>query len=1033
MKKAPPNFIIICMLVCTWHTYAQSLKFDHLTLRDGLSQSTVHCIAQDHRGFMWLGTQDGLNRYDGYDLKVYGHRKDDPHSLSNDWILCIFEDSLGELWVGTAKGLNRYDRKHDRFIRYMSIPNVQRSIGGNIPRSITEDPMGNLWIGCWGGGLNRYDRQSDSFITYSHQPDDSASIRSDHIQRLYVDQEGRLWIGTQKGLDLFIPENDGFQRSYDPSHGLGDNIVYTLEEDSKGRLWAGTQQGLYYLDVGSDRFTPLSRQYAGDISDLLTTDNGTLWVATVHDGLWWKDTATDDLHQIRYDPMDTQGLLSDDIHCLAQDRTGILWIGGGKGVNICSKLKNQFGHFKVVDKLPNTLSDNLIWGFEEGDGGWLWIATQNGGLNAYHPDTGEFKHFMRPSDRRSDPSFSFITHLAKNEEGSLWVATVDAGLLLFNPEKETFKQLQQDFTDPNTKGINSLGALLLQDPYLWIGTLEHGLIRYDTEKEEFTRFTSEMDDSTTLSTNTVLYIFQDNEENLWVCGLGYGLSIKPAGSTSFKRIPYGGDSPQDLSNGVVTHIHQDREGTLWVGTQEGLNRLVGDPLSNDYCFEQLFKEDGLPSNAIYGILEDNTGRLWISTNKGIGRYHPKSRTFQNFTVESGLQSNEFNSKAVLRTQDGTFLFGGVNGFNLFHPDSIRTNSHPPPLVLTSFKVFDQEYPLPWAIESTDSITLDHDQNFFSFEYAALDYGSSAHNQYAYRMVGFDKDWVHANNRRYASYTNLYPGRYTFKVRAANSDGIWNETPLAVQITIIPPFWMTWWFRALVAVGLITSLITAYIYRVRQLKRQRDQKQAIIEVIADTQEQERKRVARDLHDSVGSMLTSLKHQLSHVLKQQHLPLLQRPVQLLEDTHKEVRRISYNMMPGALLRSGLGTGIQSLVARTGQSGHLKTQVHLFGLGQRLPPALETSVYRIVQELWQNVLNHSEAQRVDIHLTRHQDHLNILVEDDGKGFDIEQANEKGGRGMKNIAYRVAQLGGSIHYDSSPGHGTTVNISIPINIHKR
>ncbi len=797
----------------------QTIRCDRLTIQEGLSQSEVLCILQDSYGYMWMGTQDGLNKYDGHSIKVYKYRSEDPSSLSNNWVWGLFEDSHQQLWVGTREGLNRYDRSSDRFVRYFTdVGAAPGNISGNVPVAFTEDSKGTLWVGCWRGGLNRYDRQNDSFTSFCHDPNDPTSLSSDLVRSLYVDSRDRLWVGTWEGLNLYIPEKNNFQRYYKDTHGLSGNEIFVMTEGANGHLWVGTfRNGLSYLELGGQHFIPHEGVGNTSVRDLLSASDGSLWAALAGDGLWRLSLEKKSFEPVQISSTGSQENSNQSVYSLEQDHTGNIWIGGNYGVDIYYPIKGNFNHFQHNASNINTLSDNAVWGFAEDSLARIWIATAHGGVNVYDTRIKAFENFDSSSRNNGLAFPDHINHIITDRRGKIWMATSSNGLYSYDVHDDTLENYREALDNEHTKGLDNLNVLLYDHPYLWIGTIEEGLIRFDTLEEEYLRFQSNPKDNASLPFNYILSMSMDSKKHLWIGAWGGGLAMRPPDSERFVHIGVDEDDPKKLSNGLVNCIFEDSEGSIWIGTNLGLNKLVGDPLSHKYCFEKFYEQDGLPNNAVYSVLEGNDGHLWVSTNYGLSKFDPKQRTFENFTKEDGLQSNEFNGRAALRTREGRLLFGGVNGFNFFHPDSIRTNPHPPPIALNSFKVFDQQYPLLRSFGQPSSVVLSYDQNFFSFEYAALDYANPSENQYAYRMKGFDKDWVQAGNRRYASYTNLDPGEYVFEVKGANSDGVWNETPVAVEIIITPPIWRTWWaylLYMLVFTGLLLLLVRAFVIRER---------------------------------------------------------------------------------------------------------------------------------------------------------------------------------------------------------------------------
>lgn len=801
------------------------IAFESLSLDAGLSQSVVMALWQDRQGFLWVGTQDGLNRYDGAAFRVFKNDPLDPHSLSSNFINAIVEDAEGFLWIGTSGGLNRYDPRTERFTRYFHDPDDPNSLRSDAIAKLLLAPDGALWIGTNGGGLSRLELQTGRFTHYQHDPADPNSLGANAVAALFRDREGTLWVGLLNGgLNRFDPGHEHFLRfegKPDDDGFLPDNTVAALSEDAQGRLWVGTYNGLAVLDEDTGRFRTY-RSIAEDphsLSDnaviaLFTDREGVLWVGTLNGGLNRYDSHTGQFIHYTAVPHDPTSYPSVGVYAIYQDRSGVLWFGSfGGGLVKYSWTREKFTRYNAIPGDPTSLSDSAVWTFFEDRDGVLWVGTVGGGLNRQDPDTGAFTAYLSdPND--PDSLFSnFVMSILEDSQGRFWVGTMGGGLHRFDRATERFR------------AYTGAGVIFEvhedRQGQIWICT-DTGLGRYAPDSDSFTFYTNDPRDPTSLSDNTVTLFYEDQQGRQWVGTFNGGLNRFDPISKTFTAYRHDPRDAASIVSDTVLAMHQDRTGTLWIGTASGLERF--DVIEGD--FHHYRERDGLPNEVIYAILEDDDGALWISTNRGLSRFDPRAGVFRNYTPADGLQSNEFNQGAAYRDSQGRLYFGGISGYNVFHPDAIVDNTLPPPVVLTDFQLFNEsvtpgpDAPLQTAVAFAEALQLTYRQNFLSFEFAALDFTAPERNRYAYRLEGLDEGWNEVGARRFAGYTNLAPGHYTFRVRAANSDGIWNESGVALPITITPPFWRTWWFQGAVAALLIGAVVGGVSLRLRIIETQK---------------------------------------------------------------------------------------------------------------------------------------------------------------------------------------------------------------------
>jgi len=818
-----------------------SIRFKQLTIEDGLPQNGVQTILQDSSGFLWIGTQEGLVRYDGYSLKVFKHEPSNSYSLSDNNIISLIEDNQGNLWMGTSGGgLNHFNAKTQQFTHYRHQEGDANSLSDDDVMSLLEDSQGNLWVGTRGGGLNHFNAKTQQFTHYRHQTGDANSLSDDDVMSLLEDSQGNLWVGTRGGgLNYFNLKNQQFTH-YRHQAGdvtsLSNDNVWSLLENSQGNLWVGTRGGgLNYFNPKTQQFTHYHHQ-AGDVTSLsddnvwslLEDSQGNLWVGT-RGGLNYFDPKTQQFTHYRHQAGDITSLNDDDAMSLLEDSQGNLLVGTrGGGLNYFNPKTQQFTHYRHQAGDVTSLSDDNVWSLIEDSQGNLWVGTLGGGLNHFNPKTQQFTQYRHQAGDVTSLSDDNVLSLLEDNRGNLWVGT-HGGLNYFNPKTKQFTHYRHQAGDITSLSNDNVWSILEDNRgNLWIGT--HGGLNYFNPKtQQFTHYRHQAGDANSLSDNFVYSLLEDKRGNLWVGTLGGGLNHFNPKTQQFTLYPNQAGDANSLSDDKVLSLLEDNRGNLWVGTPDGLNLFNKETAK----FKRFTIANGLPNNVIYRIEEDKQGYIWLSTNQGLSRMAPKAETFRNYDVGDGLQSNEFNGGASLKSKSGELLFGGINGFNRFYPENIKDDTSPPTVLITEMLLLNESVPiipvdnkisannednifsLPQAIHQTKAITLTHQDNIIAFEFAALHFSNPEKNQFAYQLVGWDKDWVNTDYRnRRATYTNLPDGDYAFRVKASNADGYWNEEGASLQITVLPPPWKTWWAYTLYGLFLL-SLVLAFIHSQRK--------------------------------------------------------------------------------------------------------------------------------------------------------------------------------------------------------------------------
>ncbi|MGI9543729.1 MAG: two-component regulator propeller domain-containing protein [Cyclobacteriaceae bacterium] len=798
------------LLLSCFATKAQddNIQFGHLNLDQGLSQGTVYSILQDRTGFMWFATQDGLNKYDGYTFTTYRVDQEDSTSLSDNYTQDLYEDHDGHIWVATLSGgLNRFDRKSETFTVLRHRTDTDQSLSSDKVTTVTQDGDLNLWVGT-ADGLNRLLPNGNKFKRYIHSNLHSGSLSNNVVTAIFNDSKNRLWVGTENGLNRYLPNSDGFQHYPVPS-----NFISAINEDNQGNLLVGTKSGLYRLEytLGSAMFAsidfPIIR--TNEVSTLLVDPEGNIWIAYAGEGMVRWSVESDRFFHVKYDPAQPRSLSNDLVNDLYYDKFRNLWAGTLNGIN---KTNVSDLKFDLYQNIPGILghTSNSIFGIHKDPTGGIWTATREGVF--YLDRSGN-------SIQKFDNSHHGILALTnrafrslyQDEAGIVWLGSEHGVLEALDPLHKT---VEAYVLNPNIDD-NTIYTIFEDAPeHLWLGTTS-GLYGINKQSGSVDYYNLERVIGKNLSSNEIRAITADSKSNLWIGTLGAGLFYFNLENKTLTQYEHDPQDPFSLSGNIAPSLYIDERDTLWVGTTSGLNKFH----MGESKFYRYNEADGLPNDVVYGILNQG-GHLWLSTNQGISRFNPSDGSFRNFNVSDGLQGSEFNSGAYHRGADGELFFGGINGYNGFYPSSIKDNQLLPEVVLTGFKVFNEDRSLSQSLESTDTITLSYHDSFFSFEFTGLHLVAPEKNQYAYLMEGFDRDWVHTD-RRFASYTNLDPGTYTFKVKASNNDGIWNENGLAVVVNITPPFWKTWWFYF---VGLILAGVIIYgLYRFRIAQVRKEEK------------------------------------------------------------------------------------------------------------------------------------------------------------------------------------------------------------------
>ena len=1040
-------------------------RFRRLSLADGLSQSSVLATLRDHRGVMWVGTEDGLNRLDGTRVTVFKHDPVDAGSLSDSYVTALLEDRRGRLWVGTSDGgLNRLDPVTGRAVAFRHDPEQPASLPHDRVTGLAEDAAGRLWIATRGGGLARLalygpDERSGRFDRFAPDTTRAGTQPSLNLWTLALDRAGRLWIATRGDGLVRLDDAAGAggptgplrarfavyrHDPSDPSSLPGDDLL-GLDADASGCLWVGAfGGGLGRLDPGASSFVT----YRHDLSDpaslpsdaisaVLRDRRGTVWVGTWGAGLARlpsRDASRLDgrarFERIVPDPTDGRSLPDGYVRSLAEmpDAAGLVWVGtvtGGAAI-----YRPSAAPFRHVRRMPGhaaPLADDYVRAFAETPDGRLWVGTRAGLCAEATPGTAAqgFACIGTPGSSGAPPDGLYVRALAADADGTLWVGGPDA-LYARSPGGGTLRRYApaDDGGDGSAHRVYALH--IGRDGLLWVGA-KSGLWGYDRATGQFVRhLTHDAADDESLSDDEVFALAETPDGALWA-GTARGLNRIDRETGRVRRYrPRVGDA-RSLAHDRVLGLTVTRGGRLWASTVAGLCRLDDAARGR---FTRVGVRQGLADDLAYAALEDAQGRLWVSSNRGLNRLDPTSGAVRQFSTGDGLQSDEFNQGAAFRTAVGDLAFGGVAGYSRFRPTAFRSVPPAPPLALTGIRVMDRPRRVGAALAAGQPVRIGPGENVIAFDFAALEYGRPDAVRYRYRLDGFENGWRDARQSRTASFTNLAGGRYTFRVQAADADGRWGAPGLAVPLVVTPPWWAMGWARVLgvlLALGLGLAWHRA---RIRDVERRRDEAAEVSRRLADAREAERLHLARELHDGPMQDLLSVNLRLSALAPDD--AALDDVKAGLAGVRRQLRDTCGALRPPGLGPFGLGAALR---AHADALGRAHPDVHVVADvdddGQALPEPVRLGLFRIAQEALRNALRHAAPSVVTVRLWLGGDAARLEVEDDGRGFTpparfVALARE-GHYGLLGMAERASALGARLDVGSAPGLGTTIRVTVP------
>jgi len=1008
----------------------KNLTFEHLSIEHGLSQITVHSIMQDSKGFLWFGTEDGLNRYDGYNFDVFHHDPADTNSISDNFIWSILEDTDQNLWIGTNNGgLSKYNYSTNSFSNYLN------DLFGNAinVRIIFEDSKKNLWIGTNNSGLYKFNRNQSLFSAVNLKGNGFYSIRA-----ICEDNNGLLWVGTdENGLYTFDNESNVSSNYNTLNSNLSSSSIWALICDKLNNIWIGTYNGgLNKFDRNKNKFI----RYPGknrsiineNVTNILLDDFNNPWICT-EGGLSILDTQTGEYINYEHNVSDLRSLSNSLLRYITIDNSNLIWIGTvGGGINKLN-LNKKFSQFNHNPTDEHSLSHNMIRAIEEDSRGNIWIGTLGNGISKYERNENKF---YRYNSRTIGLSENIVTAILEDENKDLWVGTWGGGLNKIKLNNNNITSIE--VYEHNLIDQNSISSNIVQDIHqdtngdLWIGT-EDGLDKYNFNSKNFEHFRNEPNNVQSISDNRIQSncIIEDRFGYLWI-GTWHGLNrlniknkIQANESRNFLKL----FKDNGLSDNRIISLYEDSSimepGKLiiWIGTiGGGLNKVVfstKNGLIQNYSILKYSEKDGLPSNVIYGILGDSEGNLWLSTNNGISKFDKMSETFRNYDKEDGLQSNQFFWGAFHKTKDGELYFGGINGLNSFYPDKLVENKNIPPLYITkcSFESSDGSYLFLIdsieKIKNTGKVDLPYDSYNIRFEFTALDFTTPSKNKYKVILENYDEKWNEISYQNIATYSNVTEGDYNFKVLGSNNDGIWNEEGTSIEIKIETPFWKTWWF-ILMIIGAITSLVTYFV--TSQIKN----------ILA--LERLRTKLAADLHDNIGSSLTEISI-LTEVITTKLKTKDDDVRKNLDKISSKSRKLIDKMSDIVWLVNPQRDSLYDLILRLQDSySDLLSDTEISFRCENLKSLEKVSLsmehrqhlFLIFKEGINNSITHSKCTELMLNANVNNRVLTMSLMDNGSGFSLNQDGL--GNGVKNMQARSKKIGGKFSIESEIGKGTVI-----------
>ncbi len=986
--------------------FAQSgvddLSFEYLTISDGLSQNTVLSIVQDSTGYLWFGTRDGLNRYDGYTFKKYYSDFANPNSLSSNEINVIDVAPDGVIWIGTNNGLNVFNPLTEKFTHYFHSDSDTTSLCDNSIRTIVHNSKGEIFVGT-DNGFSVFSENKFQNYKIGHT---NNTKKSRMVISLAIDVNENLWIGGRQFLvkydsktkeinevNIFPAKNEKLQVQ---------SLVFANEEE----LWIGTITGIVKYNIITKEknfnlqreimFNPLVRQY---LRKLYKDTSGNLWFAEWN-GLRIFEKNTKKI--VSYKKSEKEGSLNNNaINTIFEDRSGGIWLGTSfGGVNYCAPSKRKFN--VINHKLG--LSNDIVSAIDEDKLGNLWLGTIGGGLNKIDKITGKVKIV----NKENAGLVNNLIRVIKIDSNDIWIGDWGNNLTRYSPSTKKVKLINLANLGFVLHPSNTIKDIEIDDKHnLWVATSRNGIFKFDS-KNKVENFST--DSLNYLGNNLVKEIFFDRKNVMWAI-TDVGLSKYEEGSNSFKRLEFTTDDTR-IENNKMFSVYVDDKNTFWLGTNgNGLFRI---DIANQNC-QQYTVGKNIPNNVVYGILPDSDGYLWLSTNKGLAKFNPKTATSVNFTVKDGLQSNEFNDNAFLKTSDGKLIFGGIAGLNIINPTAINTNKYIPPIVITHIKFLNQIDSDVSYLEKMKNgrFEINYNQADFTVQFSALNFLQSRNNRYAYKLEPINENWIYLEHQRSLTFTNLSHGEYTLKIKGSNNDGLWNEEGIELSIVVLPPFWLKWWFIVIVVLFFSGIIFLAIYLKIRSL----------IKV-----ERLRTKIASDLHDDVGASLTKISMNASLLNYETEPDRIKKRVKTLNNLSQEVISVMSDIVWSIDARNDT---VQDMIDRMKNFAFNHVAESEIDVNfnsecsintEKLKINIRQNIYLIFKEAFHNAVKYSNSKQIDVYLSANNNGVELKIVDNGIG--LQKKNNNLGNGLRNMQLRADRINGKLQLLNE--NGLTITLMV-------
>ncbi len=1027
----------------------QDLRFERISseivkFERGLSQNSVKCIYQDRSGYLWIGTWDGLNRYDGYTYKPYRSiSSDNPYGLLYSSVTAVLESNDGLFWMGTEEGLTAYNRKTKKYRQFVHNQNNPNSLSHNQINALAQSRQGIIWIGTQ-EGLCYFDKTRNVVSRYL-LPAISTGKKQTAVLAIVSDKKNRIWVATSMGL--FLIDANGKLVNFLNSHNssLCSDRVQCLYLNKNEQLWVGTNKGLNLYDIKNMSIITLREKLneppstEDDVLAVYEDKSENVWMGTNGSGLIIYDRKKSKFSHYINQVENPASLSNDFVQCISPDVSGNIWIGTTwKGINKINLNSVRLNHYYHTTERNKSINNNLVWAIYAQDPKKLWIATEKG-LSIFDSLSMSYTYMKHQADNPNSLASDQVRRITKDYKGNFWFGTFDSGIDKYNIKTKQFTHYKNIPGNPNTLSSNHINHILVDKAgLLWIST-EDGLNCFDSEKNIFTVYRHQAALSTSISSNNISLVYEESDNILWVATY-LGLNRFDKKTKQFTAYTYQLGNKNSISNDVVFGVYCDPKGFFWIGTYGGgLNKF--NPKTNE--FKHFTTKNGLANDVVYDIIGDKNGHLWMSTNYGLSRFNPIDESFINFDIRDGIQSYEYNLGACSQSSNGEMFFGGMNGFNSFYPEEISKNTFIPSIVITSIKVFDQV--LETEFKHQDTLILGHNENFLSIAFSSLDFTNPQKNSYQYKLENFETNWNFTDaSKHFAEYTKVPSGTYVFKVKGTNSNGVWNNQECQLIIIIKTPWWQSIWFRILIILSVCLLIFTFIFNRYRRIRKKNKLEKLLLEIEKQKFSFEQKALRLQMNPHfIFNSLTSIQ---SFILN--------------NDTEKA---INYLAKFAQLMRLILANSRESIVSLRNEINLLKNYIELEKLrfNEKFDFEIDIQAFiddefigippMLIQPFIENAILHGLVNKTEgrghllLQIKLYNDNLNIIIEDNGVGRKkaaemMEQSGiQRRSKGMLITQERIDQLNRQsdkkftlkivdLHDEQHNSTGTRIELTIQI-----